>query len=237
MNETTSLFSLHWFEVIFAGISVFAIYSFLYKENKFYRFFEHLFIGIATGITVMVSISNFLYPQVIKPMLGLDRMAFPDGTYPTSYDSNYLLYLIPISFGLLYYTILTKRYNWIAQLVIGFMLGIGGGLAFKGTLNELIPQLTNSFRPLYNPNLELKENLSNIVFIFVIITVMSYFFFTFKRNPKGIVQKCAISGRWMMMGCFGAFFGATIMARMALLVERIQFLINDWGVAVLKLIK
>jgi hypothetical protein len=32
----------------------------------------------------------------------------------------------------------------------------------------------------------------------------------------------------MLMGCFGAFFGSTIMARMALLVERLDFLIHDW---------
>jgi hypothetical protein len=33
----------------------------------------------------------------------------------------------------------------------------------------------------------------------------------------------------MMMCCFGAFFGSTIMARMALLVERLEFLINEWS--------
>ena len=30
------------------------------------------------------------------------------------------------------------------------------------------------------------------------------------------------------MVCFGAFFGSTVMARMALLVERLQFLLIDW---------
>ena len=30
------------------------------------------------------------------------------------------------------------------------------------------------------------------------------------------------------MVCFGAFFGSTVMARTALLVERVQFLLIDW---------
>ncbi len=37
-----------------------------------------------------------------------------------------------------------------------------------------------------------------------------------------------------MMVSFGAFFGSTVMARMALLVERLQFLIDDWSIALSK---
>lgn len=69
-------------------------------------------------------------------------------------------------------------------------------------------------------------------FLATLISVFSYFFFTFRRGASsGILRGSAISGRWLMMGCFGAFFGATIMARMALLVERLDFLINTWGPA------
>jgi hypothetical protein len=34
------------------------------------------------------------------------------------------------------------------------------------------------------------------------------------------------------MVCFGAFFGSTVMARLALLVERVQFIVRDWVQAV-----
>ena len=43
--------------------------------------------------------------------------------------------------SILYYFILTRRYSWIAQLVIGFGLGVSGGNAFRGTSNEMFPQL------------------------------------------------------------------------------------------------
>ena len=228
------LFSLGWWEIFLGGISVFAIYSFLYRENSFYRFFEHFFIGISTAILIMEPIRTFLWPQALKPMLGMDRIPFPDGTYEEPYNLNYLLFLIPIAFGLLYYFILSPRRSWIAQIVIGFSLGIGGGLAFKGTIIEMTPQLIDSFRPLYQPGAGFIDNFSNIVFLFVLLSVFSYFFFTFRRKPGGIIERSSYAGRWMMMGCFGAFFGATIMARMALLVERLEFLIGSWWPNLLK---
>lgn len=215
-------------EVILAGFATLAIFSFLYRENPFYRFFEHSYIGIATAIGVVAGIRSFLWPQVFSPLLGYNRTPFPDGTFAEPYQEANLLYLIPIGFGLFYYFILSRRLSWLAQIVIGFSLGVSGGLAFKGTAREFLPQLFDSFRPLYIPGEQLWTNIGNVVFIFTLITALSYFFFTFQRRPGGVIERSAAAGRLMMMGCFGAFFGSTIMARMALLVERLEFLINQW---------
>ena len=218
---------LDWLQVFIGGVSTLAIYSFLYKENSFYRFFEHLFIGIATSITVMQTFRNFLWPKFFKPMLGMDRLPLPDGSMVEPFNSSVYFYLIPMAFGLLYYCILSRRHAWMAQIVIGFTLGAAGGLTFKGFFNEVMPQIYDSFRPLYVPG-ELGTSVENWIFVFTLLTAFSYFFFTFRRRPDGLSQKSASAGRWMMMGCFGAFFGSTIMARMALLVERLEFLINTW---------
>ena len=47
--------NLEWWTIFIGGIATLAIYSFLIKENAFYRFFEHLFIGIATAITTSIA--------------------------------------------------------------------------------------------------------------------------------------------------------------------------------------
>jgi len=227
-GEGMAFFSFAWWEIFLGGISTLAVFSFLYRENPFYRFFEHLYIGIATGWGIIAAVRNFLWPRVFKPLLGADLMVFPDGSLSQPYNQAYLLFLLPMSFGLLYYAILSKRHSWLAQLVIGFELGYAGGLAFKGTFIELLPQLFDSFRPLYVPG-SAAESLANIVFVLTLTSSMVYFFFTFKRTPGGIVSRCSGVGRWMMMGCFGAFFGSTIMAHMALLVERLDFLIHQWA--------
>lgn len=222
--------------VLIGGVATLAVFSFLIKENPIYRFFEHLFIGIAAGLGLVVSVKNFLWPKILLPLLGLDIVVYPDGTLSKPYQPWLLLYIVPMLFGLLYYTIYFQRYAWMSKLVIGFSLGASGGLAFKGFFNEITPQIVGSFKPLLvfgASGLDLKSSLSNCIFVFTLVSVMFYFFFSFKSESR-FAQKFATSGRWLMMVSFGAFFGSTVMARMALLVERLQFLINDWSMAVLR---
>lgn len=220
--------------VLIAGISTLAIFTFLFKENRLYRLFEHWYIGVAAGLGLIIPIKNYLWPQIIVPLLGLDIVVYPDGTQSKVYDYFNLLYILPLAFGCLYYFVYSKRYSWLSKLVIGFALGMSGGIAFKGFFNEMIPQVVSSFKPLvvFNTgNLDLLSSFSNIVFVATILSVMYYFFFSFR--PKGSAgQGVANMGRWLMMVCFGSFFGSTVMARMALLVERLQFILGDWTNAV-----
>ena len=217
--------------ILLGGVATLAIFSFVAKENALYRLFEHIFIGIAAGLGLVVSIKSFIWPRLLKPMLGLDITMFPDGTPTKEYDPLNLLYLIPMAFGALYYFIYSKRYGWIAKIVIGFTLGISGGIAFKGFFNEMLPQLSGSFKSLLvfsEGNFDFHQSVSNFVFVATLLIVMYYFFFSFKIQRQS--SSLIVTGRWLMMISFGAFFGSTVMARMALLVERLQFLMGDWFV-------
>lgn len=218
------------YTILVGGFATLAIFSFLIKENPFYRIFEHLFIGIATAYGTIVTLKSFLWPNILVPLLGLDIVQFPDGTLSKEYNYALLLYILPMLFGLLYYFLFSNKYNWLAKLVIGLSLGASGGMAFKGFFAEMIPQVSSSFKPLvvfHAQGIDWASSFSNIVFVYALIAVMLYFFFTFKIENTAL-KKVANSGRWLMMLCFGAFFGSTVMARMALLVERLQFLIESW---------
>ncbi|MBX7143511.1 MAG: hypothetical protein K1X79_03595 [Oligoflexia bacterium] len=219
--------------ILTGGLGTLAIFSFLVRENRLYRIFEHLYIGIAAGLGLVVPIKNYIWPQILVPLLGYDVVQYPDGTFSKVYDPTNLLYILPLSFGCLYYFVYSRRYAWLSKLVIGFSLGMSGGLAFKGFFNEIIPQLASSFKPLvvyHDGALDLFRSFSNTVFVVTLLSVMYYFFFSFRRRAR-FAEMGAGLGRWLMMVCFGAFFGSTVMARMALLVERLQFLLNDWGAA------
>jgi hypothetical protein len=225
-------------EIIIAGISTLAIYSFLYRENIFYRTFEHIFIGIATAWGLVKVCEDFLWPRVYKTMFGYDVLYLPDGTPLGEYESGYLLYLIPASFSLLYYTMYSPKYRHLAQLVISFQLGCAGGFAFKGTFVELMPQIYDSFRPVYFTSGMSREAmflvLSNIFFLVTLLSAFLYFFFTFRSSESRVIKNVSTMGRLLMMACFGATFGSTMMARMALLVERLDFLSNTWVVTILE---
>jgi hypothetical protein len=216
--------------ILTAGIATLGIYSFLIKENPIFRFFEHLFIGIASGFLPILSIKNQLWPKVIAPLLGYNKSVFPDGYVVKSYEPVYLFYLIPLFFGLLYYSVFFKRISWLSRLVIGLSLGFSAGLSFKGFFAEIIPQISSSLKPLIvfdeNSKFDYLASLSNQFFLVTLVLVIFYFLFSFRKENK-ISKGCDYSARWLMMICFGAFFGSTVMARMALLVERMTFLFND----------
>lgn len=225
-----SVISFSTLTILAGGIATLAIYSFLIQENPFYRFFEHLFIGIAAGFIPIYTIKGFLYPQVFEPMFGLDIITYPDGTLSKEYNPLYLFFLAPIVFGLFYYTIYFQKIAWLSKLAIGFALGYSGALAFKGFFAEMLPQLESSFKPLVvraESGFDWGASIDNMIFVFTLLAVMYYFFFTYKRSGKP-AEVFSTSGRLLMMVCFGAFFGSTVMARMALLVERMQFLLTEW---------
>lgn len=230
--DSSSAWSLA--SVLVGGLATLAIFSFLIKENAFYRFFEHLFIGIASGLGPMLIVRDFLWPNIIEPMLGLTVVTYPDGTQSEPYQPLYLLYLIPMVFGCLYYFIYSQRYSWLAKLVIGFTLGASGALAIRGFFAEAGPQIASSFKPLIvfvDGNLSLMESFNNALFVATLLLVLNYFFFTFGKEGS-LQDKMAPLGRPLLMVCFGAFFGSTVMARLALLVERVQFVVHDWVAAV-----
>ena len=216
---------------ILAGIGTLAIFSFLWRENPVFRFFEHLFIGVAAGLLPILTIRNMLWPNVIGPLVGADVAYFPDGTVATPYQYWNLLFALPLFLGLFYYAAFFKRISWLSRLVIGISLGYTAGLSVKGFFAEIVPQVTSSFKPLVVMNsegsFEWFASFNNVVFVTTLLLVMFYFFSTFKEAGK-VSHRARVYGRYMMMICFGSFFGSTVMARMALLVERIQFLAGDW---------
>ncbi len=226
-------------EIVIAGLCTLGIYTFLIRENSLYRFFEHAFIGIAAAWAFIATSREFLWNRVFKSMFGFSVMTLPDGTVLQAYDSNGLWYIVPALFGLLYYTMFFEKYRHLAQLVISFQLGVAGGYAFKGFFVEFLPQLYDCFKPIYMLNesqgFDVLASLSNAFFIITLVCSYSYFFFTFKISDGVIVSKINALGRYLMMGCFGAYFGSTMMGRMALLVERLDFLLGKWPSAISKL--
>lgn len=59
-----------------------------------------------------------------------------------------------------------------------------------------------------------------------VIAVLTYFFFSLEHT--GAVGAISRVGIWFLMVAFGASFGFTIMARISLLIGRMQFLLGDW---------
>lgn len=199
-----------------AAICALGIFSFLYRENRIYRFFEHVFMGVAGGWTIASMWSDVLRPQWFDPMVAGFKalLGWPGYTHPWQ-----ALWVVAILLGAAWYCQGSVRYGWIARMVIALFLGAGAGLVFREQFGANWPQVLASFKPLTSVN--------NVIYVLTVVCVMIYFFFSVERtNP--VINYGSRLGRWLLMIAFGAFFGSTVMARMSLLIERLQFLFGDW---------
>lgn len=194
---------------IAAGLTL-ALYSFLWKENPFYRFAEYLYVGMGAGYGVVVTIDSY-----IRPTIKNDLMT----------DHKFLV-LIPIFIGVLIYARYVRSIAYLARWTMAFWLGVGSGMVLTRNFRPyFIVPLTATFKPLWVPG-HIGPSINNILMVVGVITTLMYFFFTTKRT--GVLNHGATIGRWVMMVAFGAAFGNTVMARVSLFLGRMQFLLGEW---------
>ena len=217
-----------------AAVCTMAIYTFLYRENPFYRAFEHVLLGGATGMGCAVIVRQQLIDKWFAPMVQGFRDWFTTGMTPDALSG--VLLIVPGSVGLMWYFQYSKRWFWLSRITFCITLGAGVGLGFKDTFNQLLPQITETFKPLWvgariEPGLSLLARVSmsfeNIIFITGTISVLMYFFFVFERKHF-VIKGPAQLGRWYLMVALGAFFGNTFMTRLSALIERVHFLVAEW---------
>jgi hypothetical protein len=203
--------------LLFGAIGTLAILSLVFKENKFYRLFEHVFIGLALGFDLQQT-----WIQVLRPLFW-DPMA-ADGQW---------VWVFTVPVGLMFYGIYTQRFVWMSRLIFGFFFGFSATTVFQGIAEGFFPQIVKSFKPLYAPHSivghvhRMAFVLNDLLFLVILFSVIIYFFFAFEQKSRA-VRGTAQLGRLFLMLSFGAIFGATIMTRMALLIDRMYFIFVDW---------
>jgi hypothetical protein len=51
------------------------IFSFLYRDNPFYRFAEHLFVGVSAGYYIVLNFWTVLVANLWDPLAGCSRVS------------------------------------------------------------------------------------------------------------------------------------------------------------------
>lgn len=222
------------FGVWFAAAGVLAIYSFLVRENAYYRIFEHILLGTATAFGAVVLLQQVIIEKWWMPIYG-GAGALLTGKPERGNPADLWLILAGVV-GALWYFQFSKRYLWLNRIAVAVTMGAGAGLALKRSFFELFPQITKSFKPLFvtaamlpgsDPQARLLQSIEHIVFLAATISVLFYFFFVI-RHERAVIRGTARAGRWFLMITLGAFFGNTFMTRLSALVERFRFLLSEW---------
>jgi len=188
---------------LIAAILTLFIFSFLYKDNPFYKFAEYLLVGISVGYFIVISIKTTVVPKLIFPI-------FREGD---------LLYLIPGILGLFMFLRFFPKLAWLSRISMALIIGAGAGVSIPAMMQAQIFAQMKASMGSY-------ASINNIIVALAVITTLSYFFFS--REHKGALGTSAKIGVFFMMLFFGATFGYTVMSRVTLLIGRAQFLLGDF---------
>lgn len=199
---------LHTIGVWIAALLTLAIYSFLYKDNPFYKLAENIFVGVSAGYWAVILWHDFARPNLFAPLF-----------------QGRLIYLIPIIMGLLMFTTFFPKITWLVRIPLTFTMGVAMSVTILQYMQgDIIPQLQATILPLRG--VPILTAFSNILIIVGVLSTLVYFYFS--HEHKGALGLIAKIGIWFMMVSFGASFGYTIMARVSLLIGRMYFLLHNW---------
>jgi len=196
-----------------AAFLTLATFSFLYKDNPFYKIAEHLVVGVSAGYFTMILVVTSLWPKLVEPLK----------------DGN-LLYVIPGILGCMMFFRFSKKRSWIARYPIAIYIGIGTGLSLIVEMQARVIEQLNATIGIAASmkaaglagTLSVPAAINQFIILLGVICGLAYFYFS--KEHKGWFGGAATMGIWVLMVGFGASFGYTVMARISLFIDRVQFL-------------
>lgn len=209
--------------LVAAGFTI-ALYSFLYHDNPFFKAAEHIYVGVGLGYYIVA----IVWFQILKPDLynGLVKYWVRHGWLgEEATKPNYLL-VVPLVFSLLLLSRFIPKIAWLSRWSFALIVGFGAGISIPATIKAiLLTQVNETIVPL-----DLAAGVGPLVGAIIVlagvIATLIYFFFSVEH--RGVVGAISKVGIWFLMISFGASFGYTVMGRMALLTQRIEFLLGTW---------
>ena len=224
----------HDFGVWVAALLTLCVFSFLYKDNPFYKFAEHLFVGVSAGYYIVLNFWTVVVPNLFDPLVraftGRDPathqlVAQAGGPFAGTLGDYRGWFLVPGLLGVLLFTRMVRRIDWVSRWSLAVIIGVYAGLKTTGfAQGDLVAQAQASLQPLWTP--DFWTGLNAIVFTIGLVTSLLFFFYS--REHKGTLGVLARTGIVFLMVSFGAGYGYTVMSRLSLLIGRFQFLLEDW---------
>ncbi len=194
-----------------AGLSL-LIYSFLYKDNPFFKLAEHIFVGVSIGYLLTITYYQVMVNKLYLPMVQQGKW----------------ILVVPAFLGLLMLSRFIPPIAWLSRISFAFLLGISSGVAIPRQMSSFIlQQVQGTIKPIVTIGASgvsmTFANLNALLILVGVTSVLFYFFFSLEHT--GAVRRVARVGIYFLMVSFGAAFGYTVMARMSLLIGRFDELL------------
>jgi hypothetical protein len=153
-----------------ASFLTLCIFSFLYRDNPFFRFAESVFAGVSLGYYIGQEADQTIRPNLIAPLVN-------------DFGSNWDL-LIPALIGVNLYTRYIPKANWWARgslaIYVGYYVGVNMVQKLHG---EVLPQMQSTIVPFAAGGSPLSILNNIILFVGVLAILIS----SFSVDTKGAV--------------------------------------------------
>jgi len=227
-----------------------AVYSFLYRDNPFYKFAEHVFVGVGaawytlenyeTGVLGPVrEYIGLAHGKLVanRALLAADPAAvnlqFVDlGGYPVQPGWAIALRCVAIVLSLMLLVRLFSRNSWAPRWPLAVMVGIYAALKMTGeTQSKLVLQVKETMRPLVSPTAVPWDQARHVEYstgfslfanlVFLVGLVCVLSHFIFTYRRQRVLGAMSRVGIVVLMLTFGSMFGYTVLGRIALLIDRV----------------
>jgi len=197
-------------QIWLAALFTIWIYSIAFRDNVFFKFAEHTFVGAAAGHSIVYGFDNVR-------RYGWDPLM-----------KGALLYAVVFLLGVILYTRYHKKYFWVSRFPLSVMVGIGIGLSMRATVTaEFIAQI-QSTAVMKVLGVDAWTGFSNLLFIIIVLTVVYFFIFTLPSMHAGKLGIISRIARFGMMAAFGYSFANTVLSRFNMIFGRLDFLMSSW---------
>jgi hypothetical protein len=197
-------------QIWLAALFTIWIYSIAFRDNPFFKFAEHTFVGAAAGHSLVYGVDNILRY----------------GWNPLT--AGNMMYIVAFILGIILFMRYHKTYFWVSRIPMAVLVGIGIGLTLRTTVtSEFIAQIISTAQ-MKVLGLDAWTAFSNLLFIIITLATVYFFVFTFPKVHGGNLSIISKIARYGMMAAFGYSFANTVLSRFNMIYGRIDFLMNTW---------
>ena len=192
-----------------AAAATILTWSILVGARRPFGWSQRLLAGLATGYLILIAIREVLVPRLVAPLL----------TAPAEHPELWLA-----SVG----GLLLVGARWLppaaGALPVAVLLGATAAFALGGAVvGTVMPQLS---AVTLTPSPTGGALASGVVASIVAALVLLAFLHGQPRSRA--MAGMAGAGRWIMLGGLGVWLGYLVVSRLALLTDRVAFLVVDW---------
>uniref|UniRef100_A0A7C2JYA8 Uncharacterized protein n=1 Tax=Schlesneria paludicola TaxID=360056 RepID=A0A7C2JYA8_9PLAN len=212
-----------------AAFLTLAIFSYLYRDNVFYKLAESIIVGVSAGYYLVAGFWDSIVAQLMTELVPQFTRSWAVPGLDADKPADWW-FLVPLVLSVWLFFKFLPGQSWVARWPLAFVVGTFAGLRLVLFLEaDFVNQIRNTIMPLVvysaDRSVLVWSSLRNVGIILSLLACLTYFFFSVEH--RGVVGRVSRVGIWVLMITFGASFAFTVMGRITLLTKRFEFLFND----------